>query len=751
MEMRAKKKYQLWMLPIVAVVALVPSQWNTARAIPISFSFTGTGTGNSTSFSLVGSGTVTPYGATTITVTGNGSGGMGSFSNSFVVTFQDGSTLSATSIVTPNSLTSISGEATITGGTGIFAGAAGSYTYVTTAPFTQSTFNFTSTGSGTIIIGSGKVVVPGAWTNNSGTDDPLPVVSNFSHHVQELVGPEQFGSGMLLLDQIAFRSFPGAGPLNSTISNLTISLSTSPLFPNTDNGRMLMSTTYASNVGPNDNMVVYSGPASLTSLGCAGPSPCPFDMVITFSTPFFYDPAFGSLLVDLQYSGETTTEGSLDDALFPLPPGGAVAIVSGASNTDTGTFEPMGHILQFGYTGCTYFLNSGGQSFTSAGGSVNVNVSTPAKCPWSVSGVPNWVTPSATSGTGSTTLTFQAAANAGTAQAATLNVAGLNFVIQEEAASVPGLNLIGSMAHIAAEENWTTSFTLVNKGFTAATTLLNFFGDASDPSGNGPLTLGLVFPQRPIGSDRINAATLENVGLPPNALEIATTEVKPAPTSIIGSAQVLAAGAVDGFAIFQLIPGAQEAVIPLETINASSYLLGFDNTNNVVLSVAVANVSAQAANIPVVIRDENGISIGPLGASISLVGNGHTSFVLSDPVLGFPVTAGIRGTVEFETPAGGQISVLGARTTPLGATKTLTTIPPLANVGTNGGSFPFVASGGDGWQITFVLINAGTTTAPATLSFFDPTGSPMPMPVAYPQTGDYTFTMTPSVAQMIQG
>ena len=39
-----------------------------------------------------------------------------------------------------------------------------------------------------------------------------------------------------------------------------------------------------------------------------------------------------------------------------------------------------------------------------------------------------------------------------------------------------------------------------------------------------------------------------------------------------------------------------------------------------------------------------------------------------------------RGTIEFDTPAGGQISVLGIRTTPLGTTTTLTTIPALASV-----------------------------------------------------------------------
>ena len=82
-----------------------------------------------------------------------------------------------------------------------------------------------------------------------------------------------------------------------------------------------------------------------------------------------------------------------------------------------------------------------------------------------------------------------------------------------------------------------------------------------------------------------------------------------------------------------------------------------------------------------------------------------------------PATANNRGTIEFDTPTGGQISVLGIRTTPLGASTTITTVPPLANVGTGGGSFAFVAEGGDGWQTTFVLVNTGANSASATLSF----------------------------------
>jgi hypothetical protein len=40
-----------------------------------------------------------------------------------------------------------------------------------------------------------------------------------------------------------------------------------------------------------------------------------------------------------------------------------------------------------------------------------------------------------------------------------------------------------------------------------------------------------------------------------------------------------------------VVIGAQEAVVPLETRNAPSYLLAFDNTNGVVLGVALENVS----------------------------------------------------------------------------------------------------------------------------------------------------------------
>ena len=363
---------------------------------------------------------------------------------------------------------------------------------------------------------------------------------------------------------------------------------------------------------------------------------------------------------------------------------------------------------------CSYSLSDGGEAFGAAGGNGTIAVTAPVGCPWSASGAPAWLIASTGSGTGNGSFIFQVLSNAGAARVANLTIGGVAFSIEQQAFAIPGLTFIGSMPHMAAEENWTTTFTLVDKSASAATARLSLFGDPS-----GALALPLVFPQSP-GAAPILASSLDQT-IAANASLLITTAGPQTPPVEVGSAQLAASGAVDGFAIFHLIPGAQEAVVPLETRNASSYLLAFDNTGGVALGVAVENVSSQPAFIPVVIRDDSGTVTGTPGATIFLAGNGHYSFLLS---MLYPVTAFKRGTIEFDTPAGGQISVLGIRTTPLGDTTTLTTIPALANVGTSGGSIAHIATG-NGWQTTFVLVNTGTIAAQANLSFFADGGAPL--------------------------
>jgi len=256
------------------------------------------------------------------------------------------------------------------------------------------------------------------------------------------------------------------------------------------------------------------------------------------------------------------------------------------------------------------------------------------------------------------------------------------------------------------------------------------------------LSLPLTFPQQPPASNPLLAASLDETISANASLTIQTAGPHTPPVQI-GSAQLAATGAVDGFAIFHQIPTAQEAVVPMETRNAPSYLLAFDNTGGVVLGVAVENVSPQDANIGVVLRDDTGGLLGT--GTLTLPGSGHISFVLSTQ---FPVATDQRGTIEFDTPPGGQISVLGIRFSP--PNNALTTIPALANVGIGGGSIAHLASGGDGWQTTFVLVNTGTSAAQATLSFFaDQTGSPLSLPISFPQFGSGTTTVVSSVTRTL--
>jgi trimeric autotransporter adhesin len=396
---------------------------------------------------------------------------------------------------------------------------------------------------------------------------------------------------------------------------------------------------------------------------------------------------------------------------------------------------------------CSYAISPGGQGFTASGGPGTVSIAAPAGCAWSSTNTLPFVSINgASSGSGSGVLSFLVAANVGGDRSGTFTVAGLSFDVEQQAASIPNLNVIGSMAHLAAQENWTTTFTLVNQSAASATARLSFFGDDNsyslDPNGSGPLALPLTLPQQTALPGPLLAASFDRT-IAANASLIATTAGPQTPPVLIGSAQLAASGAMDGFAIFHQIQTQQEAVVPMETRNASSYLLPFDNTNGLVLGIAMANISAQAVTVQVVIRDDTGTALTP-GPPIQLAAGDHFQFGLATQ---FPVTADKRGTIEFDTPAGGQISVLGLRFTP--PNNALTTIPALANVGTGGGSIAHLASGGDGWQTTFVLVNTGTTAAPTTLSFFaDQTGVSMSLPLTFPQ-GNIGDTTAPSVTRTL--
>ena len=122
--------------------------------------------------------------------------------------------------------------------------------------------------------------------------------------------------------------------------------------------------------------------------------------------------------------------------------------------------------------------------------------------------------------------------------------------------------------------------------------------------------------------------------------------------------------------IFRYNTTGQEAVVPLESRGAGSYLIAFDNTAGTATGIAMSNASTQAVNVGVTLRDGSGNTLGT--GSLALAADAHQSFVLATL---FPQTAGTLGTAEFSAPSGASISVLGIRSPPA---QTFTTLPALA-------------------------------------------------------------------------
>ena len=195
------------------------------------------------------------------------------------------------------------------------------------------------------------IVVPNSFTSVIGNaPDTNDEATNVDFRDQQIIGPGQFVStgGPIMISGLALRSYPGVAPIFGpsllTFNSLDIYLSTSPKFPGT------MSTTYADNIGL-DQTLVFSGPLTLSSPGCAGPAPCPFDMFIPLSTPFRYNFTSGSLLIDLRITGLTESDtGALDGVSFNFPPGGTIATVAGPISSATGEFDSSGDIFQITYT-----------------------------------------------------------------------------------------------------------------------------------------------------------------------------------------------------------------------------------------------------------------------------------------------------------------------------------------------------------------------------------------------------------------
>jgi sugar lactone lactonase YvrE len=417
---------------------------------------------------------------------------------------------------------------------------------------------------------------------------------------------------------------------------------------------------------------------------------------------------------------------------------------------------------------CSYSLGASGQFVPAAGGSFTVSVTAPAGCPWGTTVAPDWVNISALPsfcalacdivvfnpgppappeplyGSGAGLLSVTVPANTGAPRTATITIAGQTFTMNQEgtAASGPALPFLGSMAQIAPGNGWDTSITLVNTGTTAADAALSFFGDngAALPL---PVTIDpalVAAPQQPQQSPPL-VSTLTDT-LNPHAMT--ELDISDPSVLVLGSAQLAGGGTVTGFGVFTYLPTGQAAVAPLETRNASSYLLPFDNTGTLQTGLAIANLSSAQTGVSLIVRDNSGAQIGT--GQMTLPAMGHESFMLQQGLDGLSVTAGKRGTIEFDTASGGQVSVLGLRANG----NAITSLPVLTKVGTASGMFPHIAVGGD-WETLFTFVNTDTAASSFRLAFYDDNGAPLPVNLSVVLPGGTTTSAagTGSVSQAL--
>jgi len=211
----------------------------------------------------------------------------------------------------------------------------------------------------------------------------------------------------------------------------------------------------------------------------------------------------------------------------------------------------------------------------------------------------------------------------------------------------------GAMTHIASGGGWKTTITLVNQGTAAAPVRLNFYDDNGRP-------LILTFSS----GESTNTTTRT---LAAGASLMLESESPAASPTLSGWAELITDGAVGGFAIFQ--SAGQEAVVPIESRRNGTDVLWYDNSAGFVTSAAVVNPSAADAVIDVIVRNEAGAELGR--STLNLPGHGHTAF---ETYKRFPLTADIRGVIEFKAQGSNPVSVLGLRFN----ANSFTTIPVLA-------------------------------------------------------------------------
>ena len=213
---------------------------------------------------------------------------------------------------------------------------------------------------------------------------------------------------------------------------------------------------------------------------------------------------------------------------------------------------------------------------------------------------------------------------------------------------------VGAFAHIASGGGWKTSFVVVNLSASAAPVRLQFWAEDGT-------TLNLPYSSPQAGGPASATNSYVDGTIPASGSLEVDSEAPASGPILVGWAEILTTGNVTGVAVFSLQLQGQgqwyESAVPFENRSSSTFVMPFDQTNNMVAGVALVNRSSTlSANVNVVIRDEAGNQLAT--DSVAVAPLGHTSYGLSTRL---PVTTGKRGTLEFQNESSGNIAALGLR------------------------------------------------------------------------------------------
>src|SRR5207249_3913068 len=159
---------------------------------------------------------------------------------------------------------------------------------------------------------------------------------------------------------------------------------------------------------------------------------------------------------------------------------------------------------------------------------------------------------------------------------------------------------VGSFGQVVTGAGWSTSMTLRNLSAATVNAQVDFYNNDGSP-----LTLPLSFPNSSTASTFSSSTSLS---IPANeSVEIQT--LSSSVTLSVGWADVSASGPLERYVVFgegQTTGPSSEDTVPLDTRLLSSLVLPYDETNGSKTGIALANQSATAATITVLVLDQGG-------------------------------------------------------------------------------------------------------------------------------------------------